>query len=71
MGLAKRLKLFKELLKVSMLQTAVKMVCFLALFADTSESSILALSVNTQEPAATAPLLNNVLCQESIDTLVI
>ena len=41
----------------------------LALLANTAESGILALAVQTQEPAAAAPLLHNVLGQESIDAL--
>ena len=41
----------------------------LALLANTAESGVLALAVQTQEPAATAPLLHNVLGQESIDAL--
>ena len=44
-------------------------IIILALFANTAESRILALAVNAQEPAATAPLLDNVLGQESIDAL--
>ena len=64
-----RLKIPEELLKASILQTAGKMVSFLALFTNTAESRILALAVNAQEPAAAAPLLDNVLGQESIDSL--
>ena len=41
----------------------------LALLANTAESGILALTVQTQEPAAAAPLFHNVLGQESVDTL--
>ena len=41
----------------------------LALLANTAESGIFALAVQTQEPAAAAPLLHNVLGQESIDAL--
>ena len=43
----------------------------LALLANTAESGVLALAVQTQEPAATAPLLHNVLGQEPIDALEI
>ena len=41
----------------------------LALLANTAESGVLALAVNTQEPAATAPLLHNVLGQKPVDAL--
>ena len=46
-------------------------IIILALFAYTAESRILALAVHAQEPAPPAPLLDNVLGQESIDALVI
>ena len=58
-----------ELSSVSSAFGIVPPIFILALFANTAESRILALTVNAQEPAATAPLLDNVLGQESIDSL--
>ena len=50
---------FPEQKQLSMLQRPN--IIILALLANTAESGVLALAVNTQEPAATAPLLHNVL----------
>ena len=52
-----------------MLQRPNIIKILLALLANTAESGVLALAVQTQEPAAAAPLLHNVLGQESIDAL--
>ena len=58
---------FPEQKQIIMLQRPTMFI--LALLANTAESGVLALAVNTQEPAATAPLLHNVLGQKPVDAL--